>query len=77
MQISIHQAQTCLLELATRAAQGEKIIIAHDNGVYVELIPYLPKPSYRQAGLLKHKAVIIDPNWSAPSDEITQEFYPQ
>ena len=30
MQISIHQAQTCLLELATRAAQGEKIIIAQD-----------------------------------------------
>ena len=77
MQISIHQAQTCLLELAARAAQGEKIIIAQDNGAYVELIPYAPKPSSRQAGLLRDKAAIIDPNWSAPSDEITQEFYPQ
>lgn len=77
MQINIQQAQRCLADLALRASQGEQIIIAQENGEYLQLIPYKPITSQRQAGLLKGKASIIDIEWSQPSDELTNEFYPK
>lgn len=36
---------------------------------------YPSVPVARQAGVLKGTALVLDPDWSRPSDDITDEFY--
>lgn len=50
---NIHQAKTRLSELVALAERGEDIVIARSNKPAVKLIPIVPQPRKRVAGLGK------------------------
>ncbi len=75
MQMTLHQAASQLMELAQRAAQGERIILTAEGLPDLALVVLPTKPAKRQAGQLKHAITIHDPYWDQADDALSAEFY--
>ena len=68
MQMTLHQAAGQLMELAQRAAQGERIVA---DGLHDLTLIALPTNSRkRQAGQLKHAITIQGPHWDQADDAL-------
>lgn len=75
MQMTLHQAAGQLMELAQRAAQGERIVLTADGLPDLALIVLPTNSRKRQAGQLKHAITIQDPTWDQADDALNSEFY--
>ena len=57
---NIHQAKTHLSELIALAEQGQEVVIARANKPAVRLVPILPAPKQRVAGLAEGTGWMAD-----------------
>ena len=53
IQVSMHEAQSQLSQLAERAWHGDTVVIVKDGKPYVELLPHIDTPRVRKPGRLK------------------------
>jgi prevent-host-death family protein len=79
-QFNVHDAKTNLSQLIEAALRGETVTIARRGKPAVKLVPVeneSPNPISAfeaLAGTLSGKAVVIDPDWWKPDDELADLF---
>lgn len=60
MQVNMHEAKTKLSQLAEKAWQGEKVVIAKAGKPYLELIPLREEHRQRKPGRLAGKITMTE-----------------
>ncbi|VVN90761.1 type II toxin-antitoxin system Phd/YefM family antitoxin [Pseudomonas fluorescens] len=53
VQVSVHEAQSQLSQLAERAWHGDTVVIIKDGKPYLYLLPHVDTPQARKPGRLK------------------------
>ncbi|MFJ2694394.1 type II toxin-antitoxin system Phd/YefM family antitoxin [Pseudomonas sp. NPDC087336] len=70
VQVNMHEAKSQLSQLAERAWQGDKVVIAKAGKPYLDLLPHVETPRARKPGRLKGKIRISADFDKTPEDII-------
>ncbi|GAB4267365.1 type II toxin-antitoxin system Phd/YefM family antitoxin [Deferrisoma sp.] len=73
IQVNMHEAKTRLSELARRARQGDRVVIARAGEPYVDLVPHREERAVRVPGLLKGR-VRIAPDFDETPEDVIRAF---
>ncbi|HLD69015.1 MAG TPA: type II toxin-antitoxin system prevent-host-death family antitoxin [Pseudomonas sp.] len=73
IQVNMHEAKSQLSQLAERAWQGERVVIAKAGKPYLDLLPHQAEPRTRQPGRLKGQ-IRMAANFEQTPDDIIEVF---
>lgn len=68
IQVTLHEAESQLSQLAERAWHGDTVVILKDGKPYLDLLPHVDTPRARKSGRLKGK-IRVSPDFAkTPAD---------
>ncbi len=73
IQVNMHEAKTRLSELAKRAWEGDRVVIARAGEPYVELVPHRNERPKRVPGRLKGR-IRTAPDFDETPQEVIDAF---
>lgn len=73
VQVTMHEAQSQLPQLAERAWHGDTVVIVKDGKPYLDLVPHVETPQARKPGRLKGE-IRMSADFDKTPDDITDGF---